>query len=80
MKENKYHPLTNSLKKLGRFVGRGNRKSIAQAAVQNSTLLPPLVTKLAAHLRKNEIVPICSDTHDSLLRLKSKPALEKFTW
>lgn len=79
-KQNKFHHLSSSLKKLGRFVGHGNRKSIAQAAVQNDTLLPHVITKLAAHLRRKEVIPICSDEHDSLLRLKSKPAIENFTW
>ena len=80
LKQSKYHHLTSSLKKLGRYVGRGNCSSIAQAAVENTTLLPQIAMKLAAHLRRHEIVPICSDKHDSLLRLKSKPAVEHFTW
>ena len=75
-KQSKYHYLTSSLKKLGRYVGRGKNSSIAQAAVENRTLRPKIAVKLAAHVRRHEIVPICSDNHDSLLRLKSKPAVE----
>ena len=79
-KQSKYHYLTSSLKKLGRYVGRGKNSLIAQAAVENRTLRPKIAVKLAAHVRRHEIVPICSDNHDSLLRLKSKPAVEHFTW
>lgn len=79
-RQSKYYHLTSSLKKLGRFVGRGNRSSTAQAAVENMILLPQIALKLVAHLRRHEIVPICSDNHDFLLWLKSKPAVEHFTW
>lgn len=46
----------------------------------NRTLLPNIAVKLAAHVRRNEVVPLSSDNHDSFLRLKSKPAIEHFTW
>jgi len=54
-KQQKYHHLTTSLKKLGRNIGRGNRKSIATAAVANKTLRPALVHRLSQELRKNEL-------------------------
>jgi len=79
-KQQKYHHLTTSLKKLGRNIGRGNRKSIATAAVANKTLRPALVHRLSQELRKNELKSVCSDDHDSILRLKSKPAMENYTW
>ena len=79
-KESKYHQLTRSLKKLGRYIGRGNRKSIANAAVSNNSLRPEIVQKLGQVIRNKEVVRICSDEHDSILRLKSKPALEHFSW
>ena len=78
-KKPKYFHLTRSLKKLGRFVGRGSKQSIARAAVNNKSLLPQLVCALCSAIRK-ELKSLCSDKHDSILRLKSKPALENFTW
>ena len=41
-----YFHFTQSLKKLGRYVGRGNRRSIARAAVDNLTLRPELVSAM----------------------------------
>ena len=76
-KKPKYFHLTRSLKKLGRFVGRGSKQSIA--AVNNKSLLPQLVRALCSAVRK-EVKSLCSDKHYSILRLKSKPALENFTW
>ena len=35
---------------------------------------------MIARLIRKEILSICSRSHDSLLRLKSRPALEKFSW
>ena len=34
-KKNRYFHLVGSLKKIGKYVGRGNRRSIAAAVVQN---------------------------------------------
>lgn len=78
-KKPRYFYLTQSLKKLGRHVGHGNRRSIAQAAVRNTTLLPELVTALC-EIAGAEMKSICSDNHDSILCLKSKTACEHFTW
>ena len=78
-KKPSYFHLSQSLKKLGRYVGRGNRRSIARAAVSNTALQPHLVDALCGVVRA-EMKHVCSDNHDSILRLKSKPALEHFTW
>lgn len=77
---NRYHHISHSLKKLARCVGHKNCKSIASAAVGNMKLRPHVVEKLARSIRMQELVPLCSDKHDSILRLKSKPALEHFSW
>lgn len=74
-----YFHLTRSLKKLGRYVGRGNRRSIAKAAVGNATLRPELIAAICTKVTA-EVKTLCSDAHDSILRLKSKTALEYFTW
>ena len=74
-----YFHLTQSLKKLGRYVGRGNRRSIAKAAVGNMTLRPELLTEMCGTVRA-EMKSVSSDSHDSILRLKTKTALEHFTW
>ena len=78
-KKARYFHLSRSLKKLGRYVGRGKRRSIAQATVENGALRHEVVLAIgnAAH---KEIKKICSDSHDSILRMKSKIALERFTW
>ena len=38
-KKNRYFYLSQSLKKIGKYVGRGKKRSIAKAVVENSTLL-----------------------------------------
>lgn len=81
MQENRnYHHLTRSLKKLGRYIGRGNHRSIASAAMSNNSLRPELLQKLGQVVRNDEVKRVCSDQHDSILKLKSKPALECFSW
>ena len=65
--------------KLGRYVGRGNPKSIAAAAVQNKVVHHQLLEAISSESRQ-EVYSICSDHHNSILWLKSKPALENFSW
>ena len=73
---NKYFHLTASLKKIGKYVGRGKKCSIANAVVENTSLRREVVSALCTQSRKE----LCSDRHDSILRLTTKPALEQFTW
>ena len=70
-----YFHLSRSLKKLG----SGNRQSIAKAAVGNTTLLLELVSAICGAVGA-EMKYVCSESHDSILQLKSKTALEHFTW
>ena len=78
-KKVRYFHLLQSLKKLGRYVGRGNKRSIAKAVVENDALRHEVVTAIGIAAHK-EIKSICSDSHDTILRMKSKTALEHFTW
>lgn len=78
-KKARYFHLSQSLKKLGKYVARGKRRSIAHATVENGELRHEVVTAIGNAARK-EIKKICSDSHDSILRMKLKPALEHFTW
>ena len=77
--KNRYFHLTRSLKRIGKFVGRGSRRSIAEAVCKNESLRSQVVLAMSRIIRK-EILDICSQKHDSILRLKSRPALERFTW
>ena len=54
-------------------------EAIARTAVNNKPFLPQLVHALCSVIWK-ELKSLCSDKHGSILRLKSKPALENFTW
>ena len=80
-KKNRYFYLSQSLKKIGKYVGRGKKRSIAKAVVENSTLRDEVIFTLGRAVRK-EISNICSDSHDSILRMKSKTAMEllEFGW
>ena len=72
----RYFHLSRSL---GKYIGRGKRQSIAKAVLENEALRREVITQIGLLLQR-EIKMICSDTHDSILRMKSKIALEKFTW
>lgn len=74
----RYFHLSRSLQKLGRYVGRGKRRSIAQATVENSALQREVVTAIG-NIEYKEIKSICSDSHDSIRRMKSTIAVERFT-
>ena len=75
----RYFHLSRSLKKLGRYVGRGKARSIAAAMVENNVLRHEVVIAIG-NMARNELKKICSESHDSILRMKSKTALEYFTW
>ena len=45
-KRNRYFHLSSSLKRIGKYVGRGNRRSIASAIVQNTTLKGEVISML----------------------------------
>lgn len=77
--KSRYFHLSRSLKQLGKYVGRGKRQMIAKAVVENVALRQEVVHQVCKAYRK-EIMKICSDSHDSILRMKSKVALEHFTW
>ena len=46
---------------------------IAKAVVENATLQQEVVSQITRASRR-EIMKICSDSHDSILRMKSKVA------
>ena len=68
-----------SLKRIGRYVGRGNKRPIAIAIVENKSLRNEVVSVLCNEVNK-EIKRLCSDSNDSILRMSTKPALLQFTW
>ena len=57
--KSRYFHLTNSLKRVGRYLGRGNRRSIAQAVLQNPNLRHHVIDEVAKGIRK-EIKKLCS--------------------
>ena len=60
-------------------MGRGSKRSIANAAVNDVQLQPFIISELCKVIR-SEIKDICSIKHDSILRMKTRPAVEMFTW
>lgn len=76
---NRYFHLSASLKKIGKYVGRGKKRSIANAVVENNSLQGEVVSSLCIQAHK-QMKKLCSDKHDSILRMTTKPALEQFTW
>lgn len=61
------------------YVGRRKKRSITKAVVENVALRKEVITQVS-RLALKEIKLTCSDRHDSILRMKSKISLEKFTW
>jgi len=76
---NRYFHVTKSQKKIGKYVGRGKTRSIAKAVVENAALRDEVLLALCTEARK-EFKKLCSDCHDSILRITTKPAVELFTW
>lgn len=60
-------------------MGRGSRRSIACAAINNKTLQPYIIAELTKLIR-GEVKELCSTKYDSILCMKVKHALEKFSW
>ena len=77
--KSRYFHLSRSLKRLGKYVGRGKRRMIAKAVVDNVALRQEVVHQVCKASCK-ESIKICSDLHNSILHMKSKVALEHFTW
>lgn len=78
-RKTRYFHLSRSLKKLGRFVGRGNKESIVKAVMENPHLRT-LVVRAVSKEVQSELKEICSDRYDTILRMKYNVALENFTW
>lgn len=78
-KQTRYFHLSQSLKKLGRYIGRGNKRSIVTTVMENPHLRPHVLEAVAMEIEK-EVKKVCSDNHDSILRMKFKEALERFSW
>ena len=74
-KQTKYFHLSKSLKKLGKYIGRGKKNSIVSAIMSS----PHIVSAVGKDI-KSELKDICSDMHSSILRMKYKEALERFSW
>lgn len=69
-------PLTSSLKRLGRSVGRRNRRSIARQAISDSRIRERIVDLLGKRMA-NEMKAMCSMKTDSILRKRNQGILHK---
>ena len=78
-RKTRYFHLSKSLKRLGKYVGRGKKSSIVTAIMSNPQLREHIGTAIAKEVQK-ELKEICSDEYCSILRMKYKVALERFTW
>ena len=65
-RKNRYLYLSRSLKEIGKCVGRGKKHAIAEAVI---VLRNEVVATLGTAACK--ISKICSDSHDSILRMKT---------
>ena len=72
-------PLSRSLKKLGRVVGRGNRASIANTVLADPTLRFAVLAKVVWLIRK-EMKTLCSLKIVSAYRDTSFHSLLSFSW
>ncbi len=79
MRNSKVLPLPASLKRLGRSVGRRNRKSIARQAVMDDRICNKLLHYLGRKLAK-EMKCMCSMKTNSVLRAKDPTSLQKFNF
>ena len=52
---------------------------IANAVMENNSLQGEVVSALCIQAHK-QMKKLCSDNHDSILRMTTKPALEQFSW
>ena len=69
-------PLTRSLKRLGRSVGRRNRGLIARQAINDSRIRVRIVDLLGKRMAK-EMKAMCAMKTDSILRKRSRGILRK---
>ena len=78
-RKNRYFLLSRSLKKIGKYISRGNWRSIASAVIQNPSLKKEIVSSVCKEIQRVG-KGVCSDAHDSILRMTLKPAIENFMW
>ena len=71
--------LTDSLKKLGRSVGRRDRHSIACQVVKDNRLLEKVVDKMGIRLRR-ELIASASPDKNSSFRVTDLSSLSAFQW
>ena len=72
----RYFHLSKSLKRLGKYVGRGKKSSIVTAIMSNPQLREHIGTAIAKEVQKE----IRSDEYCSILQMKYNVALKRFTW
>lgn len=69
--------LSSSLRRLGRSVGRCNRKSIARQAVQDKEIRTKVI-KYLGDIVAREMKKMCAKSTNSVLRQKDVKSLEEF--
>ena len=75
----KVHHLSHSLKKLGRSIGRRNRRSIARQSMNDPKIKKRIIQLTGEHIRK-EMKTMCGLGTISLLRDFTPARLRSFQW
>ena len=78
-KKPRIFPLTPSRKHIGKAVARGSRKAVALECLKDPATRKYLLKKIGLLVR-NELISMCSDSTNSILRSQSCHDLKEFTW
>lgn len=78
-KRSRLFPLNDSLKKLGKSLGRRNHASVANQAVKHSKIRKNVIERLG-RLMASEMRSSCSIKNSSLLRNTTRNDMQAFKW
>lgn len=78
-KKPKTYALTPTRKHIGKAVARGRRQSVAIECLKEPSTRKHLLKRIGMLVR-NELIALCSDSSNSILRQQCVSELKEFTW
>ena len=78
-KKARNYTLTPNRKKVGKAIARGSKKAVVNECMKDSIMRKYIVQMVGQQLR-SELVSMCSEAANSILRNQSAEVLSEFSW
>ena len=78
-KKARHYQLSGSAKKVGKSLTRSSKEILLMRVLLRSGMMKEAAVRIGKAIRK-EIKVLCSDNHNSIMRERSRTAMEHFSW